>query len=99
MELDLYAYDAPDGVRWSLVPVQQRAEDPAAKIEGDPEPGLGDPRHVARIEAPEGTRVADADPATLVVGGGDRVQIAAILEGRATAPGLRIIPSGGPQRR
>lgn len=91
MELDLYAYDAPDGHRWSFTPVQVRAEDPAAKIEGATDPGVGEPRPVARVRVPEGTRVDEADPAVLVVPGTGRVDIAGVMAGRTHPAGITIL--------
>lgn len=91
MELDLYVYDAPDGRRWSFAPVQLRAEDPGAKIEGDPDPRTGDPRPAARIRAPEGSRVDESDPAVLMVPGAGRVDVAALMAGRTEAAGITIL--------
>ncbi len=91
MELDLYIYDAPDGRRWSFTPVQARAEDPGAKIEGDPDPRVGDPRPAARIRAPEGSRIDESDPAVLVVPGLGRVDIAGVMAGRTNPPGITIL--------
>lgn len=91
MELDLYAYDAPDGRRWSFTPVQARAEDPVAKIEGAPDPDLGEPHRVARVRVPEGTRVDEADPAVLMVPGLGRVDIAGVMTGRACPPEVTIL--------